>query len=89
MVDVFFVCFEDWLKHILYLNGKISKILQKIYPSTQNIIKCSGEFANVIMLKVKKKKEEVFKHYKKLYGKCIPATFDNFASECVHTGGKG
>ena len=28
--------------------------------------------------------EDVFKHYKKLYGKCIPATLDDFASECVH-----
>ena len=28
--------------------------------------------------------EDVFKHYKTLYGKCIPATLDDFASECVH-----
>ena len=28
--------------------------------------------------------EDVFKHYKKLCGKCMPVTFDDFASECVH-----
>ena len=27
---------------------------------------------------------KVFKHYKKLYGKHIPATLDDFVSECVH-----
>ena len=38
------------------------------------------------MQKVKKQTfwDDVFKHYKKLYGKCIPATLDDFASECVH-----
>ena len=28
--------------------------------------------------------EDVFKHYKNLYGKCTPATLDDFASECIH-----
>ena len=71
---------------ILCDNGKITKILQKMCPSIQNIKKCGWKFANVIMQKVKKKKN-CGKMYlnitNKLYGKCIPATLDNFASECV------
>ena len=49
------------------------------------IKKRDGEFANIIMQRVKDPFwEDVFKHYKKLCGKCMPVTFDDFASECVH-----
>ena len=50
-----------------------------------SIKKRGGEFANIIMQGVKKNFwEDVFRHYKKLCGKCVPVTFDDFASEYVH-----
>ena len=54
-------------------------------PLTCSIKNHGGEFANIIMQRVKKTFwEDVFKHYKKVCGKCMPVTFDDFASECVH-----
>ena len=46
----------------------------------QRICKCNHAESK----KNKTNWEDVFKHYKKLYGKCIPATLADFASECVH-----
>ena len=75
----------SWLKRILSDDGKLTKILQAMCPLICSIKKRGGEFANIIMQRVKDPFwEDVFKHYKKLCGKCMPVTFDDFASECVH-----
>ena len=54
-------------------------------PLICSIKKRGGDFANTIMQRVKNPFwEDVFKHYKKLCGKCMPVTFDDFDSECLH-----
>ena len=43
----------SWLKHILYDDGKLSKILQSyMCPLIQNVKQRGGEFANIIMQRV-------------------------------------
>ena len=59
-------------------DGKLSKILQAMCPLIQNVKQWGGEFANIIMQRVKKPFWfDVFKHYKKMYAKCTPVTFDD------------
>ena len=75
----------SWLKRILHDDGKLSKILQAMCPLIQNVKQRGGEFANIIMQKVKNPFWfDVFKHYKKISAKCTPVTFDDFVSECLH-----
>ena len=88
MVDVksfLFALKISWLKRILCDNGKITKIRLKMYQLIQNVKQRGGEYANIVMQRVKNIFwRDVFKHYKKLCGKCTPVTFDDFASECLH-----
>ena len=64
---------------------KLSKILQKMCPLIQNVKQRGGEFANIIMQRVKNPFWfDVFKQYKKISGKCTPVTLDDFVSECLH-----
>ena len=59
----------SWLKHILHDDGKLSKILQAMCPLIQNVKQGGGEFAIIIMQRVKNPFWfDVFKHYKK----CLP-----------------
>ena len=44
----------SWLKHVLYDDGKLSKMLQAMCPLIQNVKQRGGEFANIIMQRVKK-----------------------------------
>ena len=75
----------SWLKRILHDDGKLSKILQAMCPLIQNVKQRGGEFANIIMQRVKNPFWfDVFKHYKKISAKCTPVTFDDFVSECLH-----
>ena len=75
----------SWLKRILHDDGKLSKILQAMCPLIQNVKQRGGEFANIIMQKVKNHFWfDVFKHYKKISAKRTPVTFDDFVSECLH-----
>ena len=54
-------------------------------PLIQNVKQRGGEFANIIMQRVKKPFWfDVFKHYKKISAKCTPVTFDDFVWECLH-----
>ena len=56
----------SWLKHILHDDGKLSKILQAMCPLIQNVKQRGGEFANIIMQRVKKNFWfDVLKNYKK------------------------
>ena len=74
-----------WLKRILHDDGKPSKILQAMCPLIQNVKQRGGEFANIIMQRVKKPFWfDVFKDYKRMSAKCTPVTFDDFVSECLH-----
>ena len=58
----------SWLKRILHDYGRLSKILQAMCPLMQNV-KRGGEFANIIMQRVKNPFWfDVFKNYKK----CLP-----------------
>ena len=88
MVDIksFLSAFKiSWLKRILHDDGKLSKILQAMCPLIQNVKQRGGEFANIIMQRVKNPFWfDVFKHYKKISAKCTPVTFDDFVSECLH-----
>lgn len=69
------VCVEDcWLERVLEDNGKLTKILQTMCSSIQNIKRCGGEYANAIMQKV-----NVFKQYKILCGERMLSTLDAFA----------
>ena len=44
-----------------------------------------GEFGNVLMKRVGNPFwVDVFKHYKKLNSKCVPSSFEEFASEKLH-----
>ena len=43
-----------WLKRILHDDGKLSKILQVKCPLIQTVKQPGGEFANIIMQRVKK-----------------------------------
>ena len=43
----------SWLKHILHDDGKLSKILQAMCPLIQNVKQRGGEFASIIMQRVK------------------------------------
>ena len=75
----------SWLKRILHDDGKLSKILQAMCPLIQNVKQRGGEFANIIMQRVKNPFWfDVFKYYKKISAKCTPVTFDDFVSECLH-----
>ena len=75
----------SWLKRILHDDGKLSKILQAMCPVIQNVKQRGGEFANIIMQRVKNPFWfDVFKQYKKISAKCTPANFDDFVSECLH-----
>ena len=75
----------SWLKRILHYDGKLSKILQAMCSLIQNVKQRGGEFANIIMQRVKNPFWfDVFKHYKKISAKCTPVTFDDFVSECPH-----
>ena len=75
----------SWLKRILHDDGKLSKILQAMCPLIQNVKQRGGEFANIIIQRVKNPFWfDVFKHYKKISAKCTPVTFDDFVSECLH-----
>ena len=75
----------SWLKRILHDDGKLSKILQAMCPLIQNVKQQGGEFASIIMQRVKNTFwVDVFKHYKKFSAKCIPVTFDDLVSECLH-----
>ena len=57
----------SWLKRILHDDGKLSKILQAMCPLIQNVKQRGGEFANIIMQRVKNPFWfDVFKHYKKI-----------------------
>ena len=79
MADVLFVCVEDCcLKRVLEDNGKLTKILQTMCSSIQNIKRCGGVYANAIMPKV-----NVFKQYKILCGERMLSTLDAFAL-CVY-----
>ena len=59
-------------------------------PLIQNVKQRGGEFANMIMQRVKKKKKVFGWMYsyttkkKKKSGKYTPVTFDDFVSECLH-----
>ena len=54
-------------------------------PMIQNVKQRGGEFANIIMQRVKNSFWfDVFKHYKKISAKCTPVTCDDFVSECLH-----
>ena len=75
----------SWLKRLLHDDRKLSKILQAMCPLIQNVKQRGGEFANIIMQRVKRLFWfDVFKHYKKISAKCTPVTFDDFVSECLH-----
>ena len=75
----------SWLKRILHYDGKLSKILQAMCSLIQNVKQRGGEFANIIMQRVKNPFWfYVFKHYKKISAKYLPVTFDDFVSECLH-----
>ena len=75
----------NWLKRILSDDGKLSKILQAMCSMTQNVKQRGGEFANIIMQRVKNPFWfDVFKHYKNISAKCTPVTIDDFVSECLH-----
>ena len=66
----------SWLKRMLHDDGKLSKILQAMCPLIQNVKQRGGEFANIIMQRVKNPFWfDVFKHYKKISAKCTPVTF--------------
>lgn len=72
------------LKKILHDDGKITKILFTLCPSVKNVMVRGGEFANVLIEKlVNPFWVDVFKHYKKFCNKCIPSSFNDFASECL------
>ena len=54
-------------------------------PLIQNVKQRGGEFAFIIMQRVKNTFWfDVFKHYKKISAKCTPVTFDDFVSQCLH-----
>ena len=70
----------SWLKHILRDNGKITNLWEAMCPLTCSIKNHGGEFANIIMQRVKHSfGENVYKHYKTSL-KCTPLTFDVFFS---------
>ena len=72
-------------KRMLHDDGKLSKILQAMCPLIQSVKQRGGEFANIIMQRVKNPfRFDVFKHYKKISAKYTPETFDDFVSECLH-----
>ena len=53
----------SWLKRILHDDGKPSKIIQAMCQLIQNVTQRCGEFANIIMQRVKKPFWfDVFKH---------------------------
>jgi len=91
MVDV--KCFLSslkitWLKRVLKSDGKITNILMKICPLFVKIKQRGSEFANVLMQRTSNPFWcDVFKHYKRFASKCIPLSFSDFASECVHYNG--
>ena len=75
----------SWLKRILHDDGRLSKILQAMSPFIENVKQRGGEFANIIMQRVKNPFWfDVFKHYKGMCAKRIPVTFDDFVPECLH-----
>ena len=72
------------LKKIIQDDGKITKILFALCPDVKNVKLRGGEFANVLMERlVNPFWVDVFKHYKNFCSKCIPLSFDDFASECL------
>jgi hypothetical protein len=74
-----------WLKRILNDNGKLSKVVSATCMKIFDVKMYGGEFANVIMKQcINPFWVDVFKHYKKLCDKCIPKTFDDFASENLY-----
>ena len=55
----------SWLTRILHDDTKLIKILQAMCPLIQNVKQRGGEFANIIMQRVKTPFwVDVFKHYK-------------------------
>ena len=75
----------SWLRRILCDNGKITKILQVMCPLIQYTKQRGGEFSNIIIQTIRNPFwRDVFKHYKTFSDKCIPVTFDDFVSECLH-----
>ena len=76
-----------WLRKISSEEFSQKTFLLSIYPDLDNLRIYGSEYANVLMVKIKKKKsflEGVVKHYKKLYHRCCPLNTDEFMSECIH-----
>jgi hypothetical protein len=74
-----------WLKRILSNDGKITEILNQLCPCVKVIEERGGEFANVLMQRVRNPYwHDVFKHYKKISDKVGPTALEDFASECIH-----
>ena len=73
------------LKRILTDEGKISKILLAMCPLIHDMKRLGCEIGNAMMNRVRNRFwTVVIKHFKKLYNVCIPKTFNDFVSVCLH-----
>ena len=75
----------SWLKRSLYANGKITKNLPSYVPFKKTWWwVCKYNYAKSKNKTKTSFWKDVFKHYKMFCWKCMPLTFNDFTSECVH-----
>ena len=73
-----------WLKR-LNVRDKIFNLMTGMYPFLENIKNRGGEYANVLMQRVKNPFwADVFRHYKSFCASCAPKSFSEFVNECLH-----
>ena len=78
------MCWLFW-KRILTNDGKITKILNALCPAVKLIKDRGGERANILMLRANNcSGVDVVKHYRNLCYRCVPVSFQDFASERLH-----
>ena len=73
-----------WLRRTC-VESSLREYVTDIYPMFTDLRKYGGEYANILMRRVKNPFwKDVLKHYKKLQTKCFPQEVGDFLAECIH-----
>ena len=74
----------SWIKK-MNTNDRIHAWIETLYPIISNLHVFGGEYANILMEKIKNPVwKDVMKHYKKLSSKCKVDNLSEFLAENIH-----
>ena len=75
----------SWIRRLFITESLIRKLLIASCPTFDNLRVYGGEYCNIVIQQCENKFwVDVVKHFKKVCDKCLPETFSEFLSECLH-----